>query len=259
MSEIGATLQSARTRAGLDISDIEAETKIRAKYLRALEQEEWDQLPGATYVRSFLRTYADALGLDGRMMVEQFRLRHEHPTDQDLMPILPQRRSSGRQEGRKPPRGAVIALLVVAVLLVGLSLVARARRRRRRGRDASGTRPATGRHDGNNREPWPGTTSAPAAAESRLQIIERLARFSSASATRPGKIVVDGVTLADGERPRGPQERGVCACRLGNGDARLVVNGRSRGVADASPQAYRVSSFGVKPIALERSPACTPG
>ena len=63
MSEIGATLQSARTRAGLDIADIEAETKIRAKYLRALEQEEWDQLPGSTYVRSFLRTYADVLGL----------------------------------------------------------------------------------------------------------------------------------------------------------------------------------------------------
>jgi len=56
-------------RARIDISELEAETKIRAKYLRALENEEWDLLPGPTYVKSFLRSYADALGLDGRLLV----------------------------------------------------------------------------------------------------------------------------------------------------------------------------------------------
>lgn len=116
MAEIGATLQSARTGAGLDIADLEAETKIRAKYLRALEQEDWDQLPGPTYVRSFLRTYADALGLDGRMLVEQYRLRHENLTDQDLQPISPVRRRAPRERRPGPPRGAVIAALVLLLI-----------------------------------------------------------------------------------------------------------------------------------------------
>ena len=49
-------------RARIDVSEIEATTKIRAKYLRALENEEWSLLPGPTFVKSFLRTYAEALG-----------------------------------------------------------------------------------------------------------------------------------------------------------------------------------------------------
>ena len=64
-------------RARIDISELEAETKIRAKYLRALENEEWDLLPGPTYVKSFLREYADALGLDGKLLVSEYKLRYE--------------------------------------------------------------------------------------------------------------------------------------------------------------------------------------
>ena len=51
MPEIGATLREARMRARIDVSEIEAQTKIRAKYLRALENEEWDLLPGPTFVQ----------------------------------------------------------------------------------------------------------------------------------------------------------------------------------------------------------------
>src|SRR4029078_4799324 len=89
MPAIGATLREARMRARIDISEIEAETKIRAKYLSALENEEWDLLPGPTYVKSFLRTYADALGLDSRLLVEEYKLRHERLTDIELQPIAP--------------------------------------------------------------------------------------------------------------------------------------------------------------------------
>ena len=66
MAGIGSTLREARMRAHLDITDFEARTKIRAKYLRALEDEEWSLLPGYTYTKGFLRTYADMLGLDER-------------------------------------------------------------------------------------------------------------------------------------------------------------------------------------------------
>src|SRR5881392_3634341 len=79
MPDIGTTLREARMRARIDVSEIEAQTKIRAKYLRALENEEWSLLPGPTFVKSFLRTYAAALGLDGKALVEEYRLSQESP------------------------------------------------------------------------------------------------------------------------------------------------------------------------------------
>src|ERR1700691_6661318 len=81
MPEIGQTLREARMRERIDVSEIEAQTKIRAKYLRALENEEWDLLPGPTFVKSFLRTYAAALGLDGKALVEEYRLHYERPSE----------------------------------------------------------------------------------------------------------------------------------------------------------------------------------
>src|ERR1700754_325702 len=127
MPEIGATLREARMRARIDISEIEAETKIRAKYLRALENEEWGLLPGPAYVRSFLRTYAEALDLDAKLLLEEYKLRHERPSDHDLMPIgAPRRRSSGGRGPREPRRipvglivGVIIVLLVGALWLLG--------------------------------------------------------------------------------------------------------------------------------------------
>src|ERR1700683_2080476 len=94
MAEIGATLREARMRARIDVSEIEAQTKIRAKYLRALENEEWDLLPGPTFIKSFLRTYAQALGLDAKALVEEYRLNYERPSEAALEPIVSTPRSS---------------------------------------------------------------------------------------------------------------------------------------------------------------------
>ena len=84
-------------RARIDISEIEAETKIRAKYLRALENEEWNLLPGPTYVKSFLRTYADALGLDGRL-TEQWRRQGEPEFREELLEEVEQEQVEGGAE-----------------------------------------------------------------------------------------------------------------------------------------------------------------
>ncbi len=126
MPEIGATLREARMRARIDVSEIEATTKIRAKYLRALENEEWGLLPGPTFVKSFLRTYAQALGLDGKSLVEEYRLHHERPSDAMLEPIVstPQR-NRGRTPASGPSRGyiaAVGAIVLVIVVLIVLLL-----------------------------------------------------------------------------------------------------------------------------------------
>src|ERR687891_2295504 len=70
---IGEVLKSARTRQGLDIRTVEEQTKIRIKYLRALEAEEWEVLPNPAYATGFLRTYAQLLGLDGEALVDAYR------------------------------------------------------------------------------------------------------------------------------------------------------------------------------------------
>jgi cytoskeleton protein RodZ len=73
--EIGNSLREARLRQGLELPRIEADTKIRAKYLRALEEESFELLPAETYVKGFLRAYAEYLGLDGQLYVDEFNSR----------------------------------------------------------------------------------------------------------------------------------------------------------------------------------------
>jgi cytoskeleton protein RodZ len=119
MPEIGQTLRETRMRNRIDITEVEAGTKIRAKYLRALENEEWDLLPGPTFVKTFLRSYADYLGLDSRQLVEEYKQRFERPSTVELTPFA--RGPSGRREPRRRNRlvGPGLALLIVVVLVLG--------------------------------------------------------------------------------------------------------------------------------------------
>ncbi len=106
MPGIGETLREARIRQQVDIGEVERATKIRAKYLRALENEEFDLLPGPTFVRSFLKTYAEHLGLDARVLVEEFRASSEGLPDEDPAPAFrrpPSRREPMRYERRPSP------------------------------------------------------------------------------------------------------------------------------------------------------------
>jgi cytoskeleton protein RodZ len=70
MFEIGSSLRAARMRQGLELSEVERDTRIRAKYLGALEDDRFDVLPGPAYVKWFLRSYADYIGLDGQRLVD---------------------------------------------------------------------------------------------------------------------------------------------------------------------------------------------
>ena len=81
--EIGNSLREARTRRPVDFNQAELATKIRVKYLRALEDERFDQLPSQTYVKGFLRTYAEYLGLDGQLYVDEFNSRFVAGDDHD--------------------------------------------------------------------------------------------------------------------------------------------------------------------------------
>src|SRR5689334_8735306 len=123
MAEIGETLREARMRRRIDMTEVEAATKIRAKYLRALENEEWDLLPGPTFVKTFLRTYAEYLELDPRMLVEEYRQRYERPSTQDLTPFGPGMGGRRRQRPRRSLGPLVVVLGGIAVLLGALYLL----------------------------------------------------------------------------------------------------------------------------------------
>jgi hypothetical protein len=112
--EIGNSLREARLRQGLDFPELEQSTKIRGKYLRALEAEQFEVLPAQTYVRGFLRTYAEFLGLDGQLYVDEFNSRYV--VDEEA--LRPRRTSSQRtrQQRRVESRVVVLALLGIAAV-----------------------------------------------------------------------------------------------------------------------------------------------
>jgi hypothetical protein len=114
MFDIGSSLREARLRQNLDFPELEERTKIRPKYLRALEDERFDLLPAPTYVRGFLRSYAESLGLDGQPFVDEYNSRftvgeEDAPLRARRVPV--QRRDRGPRESRI----AAFALLAIAV------------------------------------------------------------------------------------------------------------------------------------------------
>jgi len=107
--EIGNSLREARERQGLGYPEIELATKIRAKYIRALEEEDFTSIPGDAYIRGFLRTYADYLGLDGEIYVDEYASRFITSWRDELPPPRERRRIRARQ--RPIERRAVLLVL----------------------------------------------------------------------------------------------------------------------------------------------------
>ncbi len=115
MFEIGTSLREARLRQGLDFPEIEQGTKIRGKYLRALEDEQFDLLPAETYVKGFLRSYAEYLGLDGQLYVDEYNSRFV-VGGEDERPARPRRSTP-------PSRGVRVQSRVLMLTLLGIALV----------------------------------------------------------------------------------------------------------------------------------------
>jgi hypothetical protein len=119
--EIGHSLRAARERQGIGLPEAELATKIRAKYIRALEEEDFDTLPADTYARGFLRTYADYLGLDGEIYVDEYASRFHNAEweDEPRSARKPRRPRRERAIGRavllaRAGIGVIVALTVGA-------------------------------------------------------------------------------------------------------------------------------------------------
>lgn len=116
MFEIGSSLREARSRRQIEIAQVEQATKIRGKYLRALEEEQFDVLPSQTYVKGFLRTYADYLGLDGQLYVDEYNSRFV--SGDHWGPRSASRAAQRRHERRLQVNVVLLALGAIAVLTV---------------------------------------------------------------------------------------------------------------------------------------------
>jgi hypothetical protein len=119
--EIGNTLREARLRQGLEFPQVETATKIRAKYLRALEDERFDVLPTPTYVKGFLRTYAEYLGLDGQLYLDEYNSRFLVAGADEDSPPRPRRSRARPRRERRVERNAI--LLAIAGLGVVTALI----------------------------------------------------------------------------------------------------------------------------------------
>jgi cytoskeleton protein RodZ len=112
--EIGNSLREARLRQNLELTEAELATKIRGKYLRALEDEQFDLLPAQTYVKGFLRTYAEWLGLDGQLYVDEYNSRYI--TGEEEVPYRPRHGGTYRPPRRSDSKAVVYALTGIAVV-----------------------------------------------------------------------------------------------------------------------------------------------
>ena len=123
MFNIGSSLHEARTRQNLELEEMEQRTKVRAKYLRLLEDERFDQLPGHAYTKGFLQVYADALGLDGRLYVEEYNSRYVAGED-ELSPRLPRGPSRSPRRRRERRETRTVAAALAAILVVTAFVIA---------------------------------------------------------------------------------------------------------------------------------------
>jgi cytoskeleton protein RodZ len=245
-------------RARIDVSEIEATTKIRAKYLRALENEEWGLLPGPTFVKSFLRTYAQALGLDGRSLVEEYRLHHERPSDAMLEPIVatPQRDRRRRVPSGGPSRGyvaAVSAVVVVIVVLIVLLVSGGSSPQRKATTATSAThKHATARH----RSAAATQTAASSSAVVSLSLKPTGAVFVCLLGDG-GRKLVPGIILQAGESTPTFHARRF-EVNLGNNAVTMDIDGRTRTVPPSSRAiGYAITKTrGRQPLTTGQLPTC---
>jgi len=227
--EIGNSLREARLRQGLDLPRIEEATKIRGKYLRALEEERFEVLPGDTYVKGFLRTYADYLGLEGQLYLDEYNSRfttaEETPVAQST---APKRRS-------RPVESNLVVVALAGIVAVTVLVVVGLREA---GSDPQNEPPIVPATTGQTTtdSTATGTTAGPAPAAQtpvrRARLVLTAVRGDCWMQVRAGG--VNGKLLFEGTVEQGQTQRFVKYKRLwlelgapGNVNAKL--NGRRLG------------------------------
>lgn len=234
---IGATLREARTRRKLDLSEVEAAIKIRVRFLQAMENEEWDALPGGAYTRGFIRTYASHLGLDGDRLADDYR-RNTEPPGGERPPkrVEPVPTGSRRDSPRVPGRVLVVAVcLVLVALVVGIGLAGGD------GDSSKSSQAVTDRGKGARKKASADGAAAPAGVALRLAATGEVWVCLLGAGANP---LVDGQILEEGTEV-GPFRSDRYEIALGNGSVSMVVNDKRTPIPESSsPVGYRIDSNG---------------
>jgi hypothetical protein len=262
-SGIGKRLAEARAGRGLELAEVEQRLKIRAHYLRAMEEERWDVLPGAAYARGFLRTYGDYVGLDGSALAEEYSERHgpraSEPGAEQVRQIptgeRPIRRPRLGAPARAGPRWRLIGAILVAAVLALLVVLGLTQRGHETSEPAAKTKTdggAAATHNG------PTTTEAPAQPPRHVTL--RLAATGAVwvcLVDGDGRPVIEGATLAPGDK-QGPFRARAFDVTFGNGQVTMDVNGDAVPVPSvADPLGYRVTPDKTTELAEAARPTCT--
>jgi cytoskeletal protein RodZ len=269
MPDIGETLREARMRRRIDMAEVESATKIRAKYLRALENEEWELLPGPTYVKTFLRSYADYLELDSRRLVDEYKRRYEHPRGGEAAPfggLAPGRAQPRRTRKRRRGPGALGPILVVGAIGVVLLAALYALGKLWPGSDSNpGSAVATATPTATPKPKQRGKAARKRRAARRRAAAAAPIRVRFAATgdvyvclvNANGKPLVAGQTLRAGERTASYAGKRF-RVTLGTNAVQMLVDGKAYKVApSANPVGYELRS-GHKPRRLSSGqlPAC---
>jgi cytoskeleton protein RodZ len=261
MADIGSLLRETRIRNKIDITTVEQATKIRAKYLRALENEEWVVLPGPTYVKTFLRTYAQFLGLDPHLLVEEYSARFEEPEELELPAFARRQRLPERAVGRVGPPSRAKAALIVLAGVVGflfvLGLLTNDNGGDSSSRDQQASRQTQTKQADRDRSEPAGSGEKPSARRRnvRLEVVAARTVWVCVVDAR-GMERVNAATLEGGDR-EGPFRSKSFRVTVGNGGGDLRINGRRRDTPDrAEPIGYLVRASGTRVLPADQRPTC---
>jgi cytoskeleton protein RodZ len=247
---IGNVFREARNRRKIDLSEVEAATRIRVRYLRAIENEEWDVLPGGVYTRGFIRTYAGFLGLDGERLAEDYHRSVEGQRGQAPEPAAAAS-SAGSRERRWPlPRASWIA--VAAVILVAVvAIVAIPGGGGESGGGGPQGKAAAKAHPHKQRQP-------PAASRGVSVQLAASAEVWVCVLDGRGRPLVDGQILETGAE-EGPFRSGSFTVSFGNGEVSMLIDGKEAEIpATSSPIGYSIDSSGsLTQLAETERPTCT--
>lgn len=234
-SGVGTILREARNRRKVELSEVEAATRIRFRYLRAIEDEEWDVLPGGFYTRGFIRTYATFLGLDGDRLVSDYQESVE-PWHRAADAPQPQ---PGGGESSGPWGVALAGLVVVGVIAVAVIAIVAVP-------SGGGGEGAPSHHRGEvARKAKPQVKPPPAPVKTGVTVeLAASAEVWACLLNAKGKPLVDGLILEAGAE-EGPFHSGSFTVSFGNGEVKMLIDGREAEIpATSSPVGYAIDSTG---------------
>lgn len=249
---VGQVLRQARTQRGIELSEVERVTKIREKFLRAMEEDRWEALPAPAYARGFLEIYARFLGLDDEALVDEYR--RTVPEADRPEPIPPSVLRPGALKPRRSVRpfgvlaAGLLAAAVLALVVVGIV-----------GTLSDGGDSA----DDGEEMASPATTDEEVGTSAGLPAVTPV----SLELRSTGEVwvclvddrdrpQVNGETLLPDE-VRGPFTSEAFEVTFGNGSVEMTVDGEPAEVpALAEPLGFRITADGVSRLDPASQPTC---